>query len=211
MSVITPAPAIATKSMPAANRKIAQPSEPVIRRKMSWDEYLALPAQPKAEWVAGEAIIMAPPTFKHADAAGEIFYALRDSLTGVKVLMDAGVKFPGWARLPDITVIAQKPTDPIWITSPPLLAVEVLSPATRAIDLFDKARQYQEAGFGQYWVADPISRTILVRENTPDGWRTIAIIDAANPIATVVVPGHGEVQLIRDKIFDEDRDIREKC
>ncbi len=41
------------------------------------------------------------------------------------------------------------------ITAPLLLAVEVLSPSTRAKDLLLKRGLYEQAGVASYWVVDP--------------------------------------------------------
>jgi Uma2 family endonuclease len=43
------------------------------------------------------------------------------------------------------------------ITGIPLLAVEVLSPASRRRDVGDKLTAYRDAGVPSYWVVDPIN------------------------------------------------------
>jgi Uma2 family endonuclease len=43
----------------------------------------------------------------------------------------------------------------------PELAVEVLSPSTRHIDLMLKRARYEVAGCGSYWVVDPIELSIV--------------------------------------------------
>ncbi len=42
------------------------------------------------------------------------------------------------------------------LSQPLLLAVEVLSPSTRAVDLTLKKRMYEESGVVAYWVVDPL-------------------------------------------------------
>jgi Uma2 family endonuclease len=45
-----------------------------------------------------------------------------------------------------------------------VLAVEVLSPSTRRIDLTLKRDRYREAGCASYWVFDPIGPEVTVWE-----------------------------------------------
>jgi Uma2 family endonuclease len=42
-----------------------------------------------------------------------------------------------------------------YLAEPPLLAVEVLSPSTRRIDLLAKRSAYEDAGVASYWLVDP--------------------------------------------------------
>jgi hypothetical protein len=47
------------------------PEVPAVeRRRMSYDEWLALPEKPKSEWVDGEVVIVnVPPSPDHSDAS----------------------------------------------------------------------------------------------------------------------------------------------
>jgi len=48
---------------------------PLIHKRMSWDEFLALSPRPKAEWINGVAIIMmAPARYIHNEVADNIFF-----------------------------------------------------------------------------------------------------------------------------------------
>ncbi len=46
------------------------------------------------------------------------------------------------------------------LPEPPLLAVEVLSPSTRLIDLNLKKARYETAGCPSYWIVDPVDESI---------------------------------------------------
>ncbi len=48
--------------------------------------------------------------------------------------------------------------------TPPLLAVEILSPSTRRFDLLLKHSRYQDAGCPSYWVIDPDGPRLLAWE-----------------------------------------------
>ncbi|MGY4719341.1 Uma2 family endonuclease [Naumannella huperziae] len=69
----------------------------------------------------------------------------------------------------------------------PLLAVEILSPSTRLIDLNLKRARYQQAGSPSYWVVDPEARTVTVWELAADGYAEAAsagereLLEVGNP------------------------------
>lgn len=63
---------------------------------------------------------------------------------------------------PDVLVFPKQDLDDERITGPLVLAVEVLSPATRYRDTVLKRAKYQSAGVGSYWVIDPSVPSILV-------------------------------------------------
>lgn len=56
---------------------------------------------------------------------------------------------------PDVLVARRADIDSRNLPVPPLLAVEVLSPSTRRIDLVLKRDAYAAAGMPCYWVVDP--------------------------------------------------------
>ena len=56
---------------------------------------------------------------------------------------------------PDLLVVRREDVGEFSITAPLLLAVEVLSPSTRAKDLLLKRGLYEQAGVSSYWVVDP--------------------------------------------------------
>ena len=56
---------------------------------------------------------------------------------------------------PDVLVVAKEQIGEHHIAGPPLLAIEVLSPSTRRIDLLLKRSRLESAGCPSYWVIDP--------------------------------------------------------
>lgn len=171
------------------------------RIPMSYEDYLALPEKPKAEWVDGVAIVSAPAVFRHSRSQGRLQVLLATSLTGVEVVPEAGTRlFPTKIRVPDIAVVRSEPVETI-ITEPPVLLVEVLSPSTRSEDTVRKSSEYAAGGVGQFWVVDPDSRTIDVFANVDGGWESLAHIDAAHPAATITVEEYGVIELDLDVIL----------
>ena len=65
---------------------------------------------------------------------------------------------------PDLLVAPREAFGEKFLPGPPLLAVEVLSPSTRSIDLTMKRERYQRAAIPSYWLvdpADPVRVTVL--------------------------------------------------
>ncbi len=61
---------------------------------------------------------------------------------------------------PDLLVFRRTDVDPDALRKPPLLAVEVLSPSTRRIDLGTKRLAIAAGGAAHYWVVDPLAPSI---------------------------------------------------
>jgi Uma2 family endonuclease len=77
--------------------------------------------------------------------------------------------------VPDL-VIAAKPGDVSnrGIEAPPLLVVEVLSPANRAYDKRVKARRYAELGVRHLWIVDPDSHVVTCLRLDAGHFRAVA-------------------------------------
>ena len=65
---------------------------------------------------------------------------------------------------PDVLVARSADLTPARLEGPPLLAVEVLSPSTRHIDLGSKRLAYQDAAVPAYWLVDPDGPSLTVLE-----------------------------------------------
>jgi len=65
---------------------------------------------------------------------------------------------------PDVLVCNAADVGPRYIEKPLLLAVEVLSPSTRMVDLLLKRGVYEQAGVHSYWIVDPDQETLTVYE-----------------------------------------------
>lgn len=58
-------------------------------------------------------------------------------------------------RIPDLAVIRTEAAEMPYLTRPPVLAVEVVSPESMFRDHHTKAREYAEFGIGSYWIINP--------------------------------------------------------
>jgi len=169
---------------------------------MSRRAFEALPERPRAEWAEGKAyIMMAPVAFEHGHSTVKLIALLVNCLTGVDVVTEVGYRMADSDRGPDIAVVPAGTASGTWITEPPLLIVEIVSPSTRSQDYVTKSAEYGKAGVGQYWIVDPQVRvvTILVNDGK-GGWDLAQELNPDNPTATIEIPNHGIVNLALDAI-----------
>ena len=162
---------------------------------MSYEEWLDLPEKPKVEFVDGVGIVSPPPAFDHGNGQLGLGIALRQGLPGLIIVVEVEFVLAARKRIrrPDISVVDHRP-EGIWITDPPVLIVEVLSPGTRSQDTVNKAHEYAEAGVGNYWLLDPDGRCLDAYRNAGGGWDLVAHVDETSSV-DVPVEGHGTVHV----------------
>lgn len=68
------------------------------------------------------------------------------------------------ALQPDLLVVRREDVAERNVPAVPVLAVEILSPSTRLIDLTVKKARYEQAGCPSYWVIDPDEPAVVVWE-----------------------------------------------
>jgi Uma2 family endonuclease len=88
---------------------------------------------------------------------------------------------------PDILVARRSDFTERDLPAPPVLAVEVLSPSTRKIDLTLKRATYEAAGCPSYWVVDPVDPTVTVWE-LQDGKYVETVRATAGSVVHVTAP-----------------------
>lgn len=113
-------------------------------------------------------VIVTPSSGRwHQTAAFELARLLRNSKPDDLVVLMAPFDV-ALARdtvlQPDILVARRGELTDADLPAPPVLAVEVLSPSTRRIDLTLKWDRFREAGCQSYWAIDPLEPTVTVWE-----------------------------------------------
>lgn len=162
------------------------------RRRMSWEEYLALPEHPRAEWVDGEVVVSPDPVWRHQRIARKLANAF-DEVPGLLGSTSGNIRLPGnRVRIPD--AFATTAPGELFIERPELV-VEVLSPSTRSEDLLRKAPEYAAAGIGQFWLVDPDARTLEVHRLLGGRWELQARFDDGAPTGEVRIGDHGPVTI----------------
>lgn len=110
------------------------------------------------ELLDGSLLVTPAPRFVHQSLSGGLFTLLR-SLAPIDLVVLCApfdVVLDDFTVLqPDILVAPRSAFTEHNLPVAPLLAVEILSPSTRAIDLGAKKLRYESAGCPNYWVIDP--------------------------------------------------------
>jgi Uma2 family endonuclease len=74
---------------------------------------------------------------------------------------------------PDVLVVRRSDLGERNLEGHPVLAVEVLSPGTRHLDLAFKRARYEAAGCQSYWVVDPLQPSIACWELEEGAYRDV--------------------------------------
>lgn len=125
------------------------------------------------ELVRGRVIEMSRPTIEHCLVADNVLFEVkqfvRAKLPGCVIGNDAGMivsEDPDTLRGADVAYFPQfrttKDIPKKWAETPPLLAVEVLSPDDRPGRVNAKVRDYLDFGIKLIWVIDYLDRIVTV-------------------------------------------------
>lgn len=93
---------------------------------------------------------------------------------------------------PDLIVVLsanQQVITPSHIVGTPDLLVEIASPGTVGYDRRAKQDAYAHAGVPEYWLADPIARTIEVLHLDQDTYRSLGVFQGQALLPSRVLPG----------------------
>lgn len=166
------------------------------RERMSYEEWLALPEKPKAEWVDGWAVwSLMPPTPAHGRSQvklGIFFDKVLPELFGHAETYYRVA--PNKVRIPDFMLLTYE-TDVREIEGAVVVLVEVLSPSTQGQDTVVKSDEYLRAGVGQYWLLDPVARTVAVYDSSSGGWDELLLLSEQRPAGTVTVGAYGTIEV----------------
>lgn len=135
------------------------------------EDYWGLPEGRRAEFIDGELLDMALPSWEHQQVTFGIARALAGyidvqgghcKVCPAPVAVNLDGDDSTWVE-PDVVVVC----DPAKISErgcegAPDLVCEVVSPSTRRRDYVDKMWRYARAGVREYWVVDPASKRTTV-------------------------------------------------
>ena len=180
-------------------------AEAAVEPPPSWDVYLALPDEMRADYADGVVPVHALPTYGHQKLCLRLRDLIADQLgDSAVVALGVGWLLPGAAgatvRVPDLMVMPEEPVTDIVTNAPPIVA-EVLS-ANRSDDLVLKSPEYLAAGVEQYWILDPRDRVMDLFGRGTAGWERVARITDAEPEAVVAVPELGTLTLSLTALLD---------
>ncbi|MCK0110586.1 Uma2 family endonuclease [Ornithinimicrobium sp. F0845] len=84
---------------------------------------------------------------------------------------------------PDILVARRGDLTDRNLPTAPVLAVEVLSPSTRRIDLTLKRDRFREAGCASYWTVDPLVPSVTMWELQEGTYERVVVAQGDQPVA----------------------------
>ncbi|MFP5218385.1 MAG: Uma2 family endonuclease [Actinomycetes bacterium] len=149
------------------------------------------------ELIDGVLIVSAAPSRPHQRAVGDLYVVLREACPPDLELLFAPfdvVLAEDTVLEPDLLVAPRSQFTERDLPGPPLLAVEVLSPSTRRIDLLLKRDRLQAAGVPSYWRVDPDEPAFTVLELQDGAYVEVARVEgeqawmAERPYPVTVVP-----------------------
>ena len=140
---------------------LATPTPPP---RMTYEEFLEWANGIRAEWVDGEVIVMSPASLTHQRILTFLtallgFFAETNQLGEVLTApFQMRLRARPSGREPDAIFIARDRLDKLQnacLDGPADLAIEIISPDSRARDRGDKYYEYEQAGVREHWLIDP--------------------------------------------------------
>jgi len=138
--------------------------------KMTARQFLEMGEDPpgvRLELVDGEVAVSPSPVPRHSFSVGALYTLLKNYIDDHdlgEVLMDVDTVFGEHdVRRPDLFFFTKARRHFIGekaIEGPPDLAVEVISPGNERTDRRDKFKLYAAGKVKQYWIVDPMQKTI---------------------------------------------------
>src|SRR5205085_3602157 len=135
--------------------------------RMTYEEFLVWADGTHAEWVDGEVIIMSPASQRHQRLLSFLASILQHFIEAKNLGMLLFAPFqmklatrPS-GREPDLLFIAQEHLDRLkntYLDGPSDMALEIISPESRARDRGEKFYEYEQAGVREYWLIDPVRK-----------------------------------------------------
>ncbi|MSR56731.1 MAG: Uma2 family endonuclease [Planctomycetaceae bacterium] len=148
-----------------------------VKTLITAEEFLDLAGDGIRELIRGEIVEMSPPSARHGWICGRIAVIISrwaDPIrAGFFLGNDSGIvteRDPDTVRGPDCQFISRKrlpeglPKDG-YLSVPPELAVEVLSPSNRWAEMMKKIDEYLATGVLEVWIVDPEDESIEVFRN----------------------------------------------
>lgn len=148
------------------------------------------------ELIDGTLVVTPAPSYVHPRAVLRLAVLLDDAIgDDLEVLVAPFEWRPNDSNSfqPDVLVFRRADVDPDLLRVPPVLAIGVLLPSTRSIDLA-KLDAYGRSGLDHYWVVDPLAPSLAVYGRDAGGLvRTASVSgdeahEATVPVALRVVP-----------------------
>ncbi|HMV45013.1 MAG TPA: Uma2 family endonuclease [Leptospiraceae bacterium] len=143
------------------------------KKESTYADYLKTPEGGKFQLIGGEIIEITSPSLYHQDILLNLSSLFRNFLLKNKIgkvfvsPLDVMLSEKDVYQ-PDIRILLNESFPKMKenkIEGTPDLVVEILSPSTAYYDLKQKKTTYEKSGVREYWVVDPIQKTVELFEN----------------------------------------------
>ena len=151
------------------------------------------------ELIEGELIVSGMASLTHQRVIGNFVYLiasyLKENPVGAIFLMPGVIFDRHNSVIPDLVFLTNEQLEQVGteahIRFAPALAVEVVSPGRENArrDRVKKLRVYGKFGVGEYWVADPESRTLEIYRPAGGALALAATLAGDDEITTPLLPG----------------------
>ena len=160
-------------------------------------EYLAMPdGPPYYEFINGIAHFMASPTTSHQECllnlAVEMRTFVKKSQLGKVFISPLDVYLSDEEYYqPDMLFVSNERKSIIQerIHGAPDLVVEVLSSSNAYNDLSHKKRMYEEFSVREYWIVDPLEKSVEILFNTENGFQIASKAYAKGVVQSQILSG----------------------
>ena len=177
--------------------------------RLTVQDYLAIPEddENRYELIDGELYMAPAPTWEHQESIGNLYSALRDFVRAnglgrvVASPIDVYLSDEDVFQ-PDIVFVSTDRLDIIHssgVHSAPDLVIEMLSPGTEQRDLTIKRERYEMLDVKEYWLANPVAKTISVLRLRDGAFEHIGVFTEGMTLETPLLPG---LQIDISAVFD---------
>jgi len=179
-----------------------------ITTKLTFEQFRRLPEDGKQyELIRGEARLNPAPNLRHQT----VLQNLDMSLGALVLKHELGEVWPApldvrlgedTSLQPDLIFVSKAQANILreeFVDGAPDLVVEVLSPSTSAHDRATKLPIYATAGVPEFWLIDPVAKTLEVLKLQGTNYLLHAILAADQSLTSSLFPGW---QLPLNQLFD---------
>jgi Uma2 family endonuclease len=172
-------------------------------------DYLELPDEPRCELLRGLLVVTPAPRFGHQLVLGVLYEVLlryARSIGGRAVTAPVDVELADHTVVqPDLVLLTPARLDRVqgWIRGAPDLLVEVVSPGGARRDRVLKLELYRSSDVREYWIVDPMERTIDFLVRRDEGFE-LAVSDGKRYRSAIL----GGLELDLDSLWRELDDPR---
>jgi Uma2 family endonuclease len=135
------------------------------KAQITAEQYLHMMFEHDAEYVHGEIVERAMPDNVHSLIQFLILMEIGRLIRSYPLFPRPELRLrlePRVFRIPDISVFSGQPPQESVPSTPPLLAIEILSKDDRHHNLMQKLEEYRVWGVPNIWVVDPLAKRLSI-------------------------------------------------